>query len=469
MTEVQKRHRQPSSVAIDLPPPLPAQPTWKNRLSVHGWLAAVLASGFALRVALSPFGSFQGDAHVMRVWAVRLVTAPLSSFYGGQHVPRDHLPGDLWILWMVAHLYHLFSSSMRVDDLSFLLILKLVPAVADLGIGAVLFVLVRDWRGAQAGLCAAGLFMFNPASIFLTAIWGQWDSVSMLPALLAVWLMLRSRLEWAFPLLTYAALIKPQLALLAVPPVIALGLKYLRPRSGRALRALSGAPERWWRVVVAVMGSAVVFCAVLLPFNVGLAALPTRWNLLSRLSYAWNYRLWTTGSAFNLWNTPLDAKLQPDTQQFWLGLSYNAWGAGLMLIALGLVIALYLYRRRSQPDLLLWACLALTFAAFLLPTRGHERYLFPAVNFAAAQAATSARYRLIYALLTLTFLANLYYIYVLFYPAPRPDFLYRPDLFKWAVSLVNVGLFGAVLLQPLFPTARQRSARQAIGSQACRS
>jgi len=296
---------------------------------------------------------------------------------------HDHLPGDLWILWMVAHLYHLFSPPMRVEDLPFLLLLKLVPAIADLGIGAVLFLLVRDRRGARAGLFAAMLFMFNPASIFLTAIWGQWDSVSMVAALLAVWLMLRSRLEWAFPLLTYAALIKPPLALLAVLPAVTLGLEYVRPSAERRWRARKGA----WRVVVAVVASATVFCVVLLPFNVGLAPLPTRWNLMSRLSYAWNYRLWTTGSAFNLWNTPLDGKLQPDTQQFWLGLSYNAWGTGLMLVALGLIVVLYC--RRSEPDMLLWACLALTFAAFLLPTRGHERYLFPAVVFAAALAAMS--------------------------------------------------------------------------------
>jgi len=57
----------------------------------------------------------------------------------------------------------------------------------------------------------------------------------------------------------------------------------------------------------------------------------------------------------------------------------------------------------------------------------------------------------------------------LFYPAPRPDFLYRPDLFKWAVSLVKVGLFGAVLLQPLLPPARQRNASQEVGANTDRS
>jgi len=73
------------------------------------------------------------------------------------------------------------------------------------------------------------------------------------------------------------------------------------------------------------------------------------------------------------------------------------------------------------------------------------------------------------ALLTLTFLANLYYIYAPFYPALRPDLLYRPDLFKWAVSLVNVGLFGAVLLQPPLPPARQRSAREEVDAPVNRS
>ena len=140
----------------------------------------------------------------MRGWATQLVAEPLASFYAAP-LRVDHLPGDLWLLWAVARLYRLFSPTMQVQEPGFLFLLKLVPALADVGIGAMLYLLGRRFGGSRTGLLAATLFLFNPASIFLTSIWGQWDSVSALVVLIALWLLLRGKFEWSLPVLTYGA------------------------------------------------------------------------------------------------------------------------------------------------------------------------------------------------------------------------------------------------------------------------
>src|SRR5919202_686699 len=104
----------------------PAAPEW-------GRLAMLLGAGLALRLLFLPL-SYEPDLDVLRGWAVRLVTLPLSSFYDTTGLV-DHLPGDLWLLWGLAHLYRLASPDLRVQDPAFMLLLKLVPALADVATG----------------------------------------------------------------------------------------------------------------------------------------------------------------------------------------------------------------------------------------------------------------------------------------------------------------------------------------------
>jgi phosphoglycerol transferase MdoB-like AlkP superfamily enzyme len=57
------------------------------------------------------------------------------------------------------------------------------------------------------------------------------------------------------------------------------------------------------------------------------------------------------------------------------------------------------------------AAAAALIAAFVLPTRIHERYLLPALAFLAAAGATNRRALWIYAGLSILFTANLLYAY----------------------------------------------------------
>jgi hypothetical protein len=126
----------------------------------------------------------------------------------------DHLPGDLWIHWIISRVYFALNPGSPFEAIP-QYVFKLAPCAADLGIGLTLFLLARQMGHGSAGLVAAAIFTFNPASMFLTAIWGQWDAVATLFGLLALWLLLRGNVELSFPALAYAALVKPQYALLA--------------------------------------------------------------------------------------------------------------------------------------------------------------------------------------------------------------------------------------------------------------
>ena len=157
--------------------------------SIRARLLPILVAGLAVRLLLAPVGGLKGDLDVVRAWAERLTTLPLSRFYDTAQIV-DHLPGDLWILWAIAHLHRLVLPGGDFGGASFLLLIKLVPILADLGIAVLLFLVARRLAGARVGIVAAAAWALNPAPIFLASIWGQWDSVSACVALGALWCFL---------------------------------------------------------------------------------------------------------------------------------------------------------------------------------------------------------------------------------------------------------------------------------------
>jgi hypothetical protein len=355
-------------------------------------LIVLLGVGFALRLALTPLGDFRTDAQIFAGWANRLATTPLADFYASGGRVVDHLPGDLWFLWALGHLYRLFSPVIDARQPAFTFLLTLPPALADTGIGAMLFLIARRLAGPRAGLLAAAFFLLNPASIFLTAIWGQWDAVSAFFLLMALWLLVRGDVEWSLLPLTYAALIKPQMALLF--PLVALAWGHWRVRAsvqlGGGWPAAIGRGLR--RLAPPVAASIALFALVDLPFNVGLPLLPTRWTIFDRVQAAWNQFSSVSVNAFNLWSIlghSTGARGVPDARPFLLGPSYQNWGTILLLAAVLLAMARF-WRRPSRP-VALWAALVITYALFLLPTRIHERYLLPAVALAVLLAALAGR------------------------------------------------------------------------------
>jgi Gpi18-like mannosyltransferase len=439
------------------------------RINVAFWLTVILLGGFLLRLIIAPIGGFQMDLDAIRVYSRRLAAEPLSHFYAANNLVTDHLPGDLWVIWATTKLYRLISSDAALGAAQFTFVLKLVPAFADLGIGTMLYLIGRKWGGAIVGLLAAALFMFNPASIFLTAVWGQWDSVSAFFALTAIWLFVRGSPQWSLPVLTYAMLVKPPFAALAPLFTLAFVLEFilphLRPADGVDPAQAHQALLHWVRRgAVGVMASLAVFCGVLLPFNVGVPPFPTQWNLFDRLQYAWSFFPWASVNGFDLWSTPIAGNFKLDNQPFLLGLTYQRWGVILFVVALIAILALYW--RWHSTKALLWSAFAITLSSFILTTRGHERYLFPALAFGAVVAAIGPRLRWVYVLLSATYLVNLDYVYAMYYPSLKLQFLYGSSTPIYLISMLNVALllyvFGYAL--PISWRLPRRSRRVNIAS-----
>jgi Gpi18-like mannosyltransferase len=91
----------------------------------------------------------------------------------------------------------------------------------------------------------------------------------------------------------------------------------------------------------------------------------------------------------------------------------NLYIVGWVLFGVFAVFTLYLLNKRfktSNDWMTVYAAFMLLFAFFMLPTRIHERYLFPAMSAMALMVPFIKRARAIYAVLTATFLVNEAYV-----------------------------------------------------------
>ena len=177
--------------------------------------------------------------------------------------------------------------------------------------------------------------------------------------------------------------------------------------------------------------------------SVFVVILPFEWSnpatFLSTIYFgAYSGYKYTSINAFNLWG--LFGLWQPDGNLYILG-----W----TLFGVFAVFTLYVLHKRfkvSDEMLVFFAAFMLFFAFFMLPTRIHERYLFPAISILALMYPFVKKARPFYVVLTGTFLVN--QAYVLYYLNSTTIFIPSGDLVVLAVSVINLIMFlyGTVLL-----------------------
>ena len=174
--------------------------------------------------------------------------------------------------------------------------------LADLGVAAVAMLLTRHLWGVRAGVVAAAVCLFNPAFIFLSAVWGQNDSIATLLLLSAIYLLVTGRTELATIAAVLAMLFKFQYGF-AIPIVAIVGLR-------RHLLGWGDGDGTTWsrdlrRVGLALAAGVVTLLVVIRPFGLYLTSPddPAH-SLIHRFLEASKAFPGVTQNAFNLWMNP---------------------------------------------------------------------------------------------------------------------------------------------------------------------
>lgn len=340
----------------------------RARLAILG----VIALGVALRLLVLRAQGFPSDVGTFQAWAERLVEVGPSRFYEPGYF-SDYPPGYLYVLWLLGALF----------DGEFLrLAVKATSIPADAAIAIISAALA--WRGAgrSSAILAAGLWMLSPGPIFAGPYWGQVDAVGTVPLMGSLLFAARRRWALAGLLAGVALMVKPQFGIALLVVAVAALVEWIRDAD-------------WRPPVHAGLASVGTILALGLPFRTGPAELI---ELVRSASATYPY---TSLYAFNVWSVVADF-WKPDDEYVVIG--------GVLLVAGLLAACAPLWRRRDTATLLAAGALA-AFAFYFLPTRAHERYLFPAFALLLPLAAVRARLLVPYVLLAISFAATLFFAF----------------------------------------------------------
>ena len=397
-----------------------------------GAILLVLALGLALRLIIAyqlPGSGFKVDLASFQSWAINLAEEGLYGFYSRPFF-HDYTPGYLYVLWAVGEVGLALGRAgiEAVGPWTSIDLLKLPSILADLALGWLVWSMARE-LGAGRGHArlAAVLVVVNPVSWFDSVVWGQVDSFGTVFLLLGLRELWRDRPERAAILTVAAAIIKPQLGIL-VPLVAAVTIRRaLRPAGGfgREAAPLPLRSDLAWerrargpiRILTTGLAGLLTAIAISAPFGLSLPGLITQ-----IFATAGGYP-YLSVNAYNPWALLSLNGNGISQNALWVrdapGLPGEAWYAfgpipavavgALLLAAVFVVVTLRVAQRPDRRTMLVGlAILALAF--FVVPTRVHERYLFPMVALGAILAVVSWRWRVAYLVASAAVFANMYVV-----------------------------------------------------------
>ena len=435
-------------------------------------LMALLVLGLALRVFIAgfylPLSGLANDVGTFNAWGQRLASLGPAGFYEPGYF-ADYPPGYMYVLWLLGTIGAALAPLVGQNATGALV--KIPAILADVGVAWLLFVICRRWGaelvararfrvdGETLGIVAATIYLFNPGTIFDSAVWGQMDAVGTLVLLATVYALARGWTELAAVGAVVAMLVKFQFAFL-IPVVAIVGIRrHLLGRSADPEHDRQRDPLRVLTSVAAGVGTLVL---AILPFRMlpylplaggdprGVLGLlpeadPDR-SLVGKLVQAAGTYDGLTENAFNLWRNPwsgLGDTLQRGSDAgiaLAVGSLSVSWQqVGFVLFGAFALLALVQVARRDDVRGILLAALLLAVAFFVLPTRVHERYLFPALALAAPLVLNGRSWPWIYGATSLVFFMNIYWTFT--------------EDWSFAGTVINRGAFGEPMPQSTLLTA----------------
>lgn len=229
------------------------------------------------------------------------------------------------------------------------------------------------------------LFLFNPAVLYITSVWGQTDLLQYGFILLALYLLFKEKFWWA----VFAG----SLALLSKNTAIILwGVFILTLLWQKGFK----------KAVQAILGTILIFYLFYMPFH----SLSFTWPIAFYIESFSIVNFLLHENAINLWAYISNFQSVDSTQRF-LIFSYDLWGQLLFgLISAPLTILLLWRKLKYETFFHYLFIISITYFFFL--TRMHERYLIPAVMFGAITIFFGKKYYLSYLFISGLHFINLY-------------------------------------------------------------
>ncbi|MEK5479716.1 glycosyltransferase family 39 protein [Paenibacillus sp. FSL R5-0407] len=323
----------------------------------HAWFAFMIGASLLLRIGIGlTVDGFETDMNTFMAWAQHAAESGIGNFYN-EGMFADYPPGYIYVLYVLGSIRSVLG--MDFGSAGAELLFKMPSILADLVTGYLIYRAAGKTLGSKIALALSILYLWNPAVLVNSSAWGQVDSFFVLFLLISILALTERRFEWSAVWLAIAMLIKPQAVIFA--PVWLIACLYYRDAK---------------RISRSILCGICVF---------GLLALPFFWNQggLSGLIALYRTTLssypYASVNAFNIYAlfgqnwSPLDNS--------WLFLTFRVWGLLAILSAVAYVCYISFRKQGPKRDLSssYFIAMALIVILFVLGTKMHERYMFPAL------------------------------------------------------------------------------------------
>lgn len=388
---------------------------YKNRETYL--LTILLILGFSIRLTISNNPGFYSDLVAHTDWSESIHSFGILKVYEKTYINLP--PVFIYVLYLFVYPVINFSNYSYV-------FLKLPGMISDVASSVVIYLIVRNRfnsRGLMkdAPFISMSLFLFNPAFIFATSIWGKWDD-----SLLTLFLLLtiynhNSYKEGVF--YAFSILCKLQ-AIILIPILIRI----------RGLFKLA-------------LSFIVVFVFLLIPYITQLGLLYEK--IISKTMRE-NYTI--TINAYNFWwlfnwsGWGKEWYLSPKDTTVYFLLSPRQIGVLLFSVIAALII-FYLKKNDHKFKSLCFASFFICFSFFVFFTRIHERYLYYCLPFLVLLVTDRLEKKFLfsYVILSITFFLNTYIIFEQNYPKLLPN-LFKNSFLTVSIALVNLIVYAYFLI-----------------------
>ncbi len=414
------------------------------------WKIGILA--LLIRFVIALLGE-HGDVVNYYWWSRDLLERSFLGFYErpiANAMPPTYPPVTSYVFWLSAQFHEVIwriswflNINIPIFPSNFIFWLespkgwyfinKLPAIFADLGIIWVLYKFVSELKDKSAGFLAANLFAFIPAFWYNSSLWGQTDSIYALPILCAFYTLYKDKKILAVFFYLLSILTKPTGAFV-LPIFIIWWIKKANIK------------DYFWALVT-------FFIALILlykpfhPDNTFIWIINFYKNSLGgELSYI-------VANAFNFWGLVFGFDNVPETTPFF-GIPSNIFGYMIFTFSTLWVVYYIWKKKKLDVKMMLFLAALISFFAFLILPRIHERYFYPTLLLLIPLASIDRGARKATYALSAIHLINLYH----FWWVPRVEILIEilsNNLIEKLIIILNIGIFAWLLTKFRRDYARQ--------------
>lgn len=313
------------------------------------YILITAAAAFLLRIIIGAmYKGHNTDMSCFTAWANAAFEHGLGKFYT-LDMFHDYPPGYMYILYVVGALQKLFGFS---GGASYVLV-KLPAIICDILTSVFIYKFAKKRFSDSVSTMLASLYLFNPAIILNSTIWGQVDSVYTLFVLLMIYFISEKKMIYSYFVFAVCIFIKPQ-AFIFTPVLIGGIVENV---------FLDGFNKNKFLKNLGFGLCAIALMFVLaLPFGIG--------NVLEQYKATMASYPHATVNALNLWGA---------LGMNWDSLTPAVTIAGYVFIAAITVYSLYVFFKSKNKAKYYFAGAILAFFTYMLSTKMHDRYAFPAI------------------------------------------------------------------------------------------